>query len=258
MSELFYHIWDSLFSIWSRISHKLGLPIGKNYVTAYEVAPDEAKHLSQSEIGKLFFGHDGRGVHKPVHYLDLYERHFERFKGKPVRFLEIGVWRGGSLELWRNYFGSEAIIYGIDINPNCRDFVDAPNRVRIGSQDDPDFLKSVVHEMGGLDVVLDDGSHIGKHQRASFEALFPLLSEKGIYVIEDLMTSYWPGYFKGGYGRRGTGVDLIKSLIDDMHGWWHRHPSSWRDTVSSVHAYDSLAVIEKGGGKAPRIVQIGG
>jgi hypothetical protein len=84
--------------------------------------------------------------------------------------LEIGVFKGGSLELWREYFGPAATIFGVDVNPKCADYVTAPNQVRIGSQDDALFLEKVVLEIGTLDIVLDDDSHIGHHQRRSFES----------------------------------------------------------------------------------------
>ena len=97
--------------------------------------------------------------------------------------LEIGVAQGGSLALWRKFLGDEAVIFGIDIDPKCAAFDGSGGRVRIGSQDDPKFLRDVAAEMKGIDVVLDDGSHIGRHQRASFDVLFPLLSDGGIYIM---------------------------------------------------------------------------
>lgn len=116
----------------------------RDHIAEYTVQPDPA--MSTSELGRLFFQHKGRSIWKWVHYLDLYDKHFAPFKG-PVRFLEIGVWKGGSLELWRKFFGPKATIYGIDIDPACAELVDKPNRVRIGRQGDASFLQSVVREM---------------------------------------------------------------------------------------------------------------
>ena len=108
--------------------------------------------------------------------------------------LEIGVFMGGSLALWRKFLGPDAVIFGIDINPSCIAFDGQFACVRIGSQDDPQFLRSIVAEMGGIDVVLDDGSHIASHQRASFDLLFPLLSDGGHYIVEDMHTAYWRSF----------------------------------------------------------------
>lgn len=160
--------------------------------------------------------------------------------------LEIGVNGAGSLDMWREYFGSDATIYGIDINPECAAFDTPQTPVRIGSQDDPDFLQNVVREMGGLDVVLDDGSHKGRHQRKSFEVLFPLLNEGGLYIIEDTHTSYWLR-FGGGMGRRGTAIEFAKRMVDDMHAWYHRRRAKTpaQHEVGSVIFHDSIIVIEK-------------
>lgn len=222
----------------------------RDYVAEYAVPIREARK-GTSEISRLFFGHSGRLIDKWVHYLDLYDRHFSPFRG-PVKMLEIGVFEGGSLELWRKYFGPDATIYGIDINPACAGRVDSPNQVRIGSQDDQEFLRSVVDEMGGLDIVLDDGSHVAKHQLASFRTLFPLLRYGGIYAIEDLHTAYWNQY-GGGHGRPGTAVELVKSLIDDMHRWWHDKGSA---EIGAIHVYDSIVFIEKAKPERPQAVRV--
>ncbi|HEX8241599.1 MAG TPA: class I SAM-dependent methyltransferase [Allosphingosinicella sp.] len=227
---------------------KLGLH-GKMDAHPYTIDPSGVAALAEradGELARLFFAHEGRQVHKWTHYFQHYERHFAPYRGTPVKMLEIGVFRGGSLELWRKYFGPEAVLYGVDIEPGCADLVSPPNQVRIGSQDDPAFLRSVVAEMGGLDIVLDDGSHIGRHQTASFAALFPLLRDGGLYVIEDLHSSYWPGALEGGYRRPGTAIELVKTLIDDMHARFHRKGVRSAGQIVGIHIYDSIVFIEKG------------
>lgn len=200
---------------------------------------------SKSDLARIFYSHDGRTAHKWLHYFEVYERHLQQYRGRDVKFLEIGVSEGGSLEVWRKYFGPGATIFGIDVNPHCATRVDAPNQVRVGSQDDSDFLKRVVREMGGIDVVLDDGSHVGRHQAVSFSVLFPLLREGGLYIIEDMHTSYWPGEHFGGLKRRGTAIELVKEMIDDMHRWYHTQSRPSHGPIGAVHMYDSIAVIEK-------------
>ena len=71
------------------------------------------------------------------------------------------------------------IIYGIDINPLCKQYNGQSGKVRVGSQDDERFLNSVIDEMGGVDIILDDGSHQMKHIKSSLRILFPRLSKKG-------------------------------------------------------------------------------
>ena len=128
---------------------------------------------------RIFYGHTGRQAFKWRHYLEAYDRHLSRFRDTRVRLLEIGVQKGGSLQIWRKYFGPHAVIFGIDIDESCRALDGAGAAVRIGSQDDVAFLNGVVEEMGGLDVVIDDGGHVAEQQHASFATLFPLMSERG-------------------------------------------------------------------------------
>ena len=237
-----------LFNISQRIKQMLGLPTFPG-IDPFIIPPSRRHELlaqAQTDMARLFFGHKGRLMLKPIHYPDLYDKHFGPYRGKPVTMLEIGVAGGGSLQMWREYFGPDATIFGIDIDPQCAELADPPNQVRIGSQADPAFLQSVIEEMGPPDIILDDGSHIAKHQRASFRALYPALKSGGLYVIEDLITSYWRPY-GGGYRRRGTAIELVKELIDDMHGWYHKGPvqPAAKGHVAGLHVYDSMAFIEK-------------
>jgi hypothetical protein len=214
----------------------------------FETRNDAPEPAGAGPIESAFYRHQGRVVHKWHHYLPLYDRYFAPFRNRPIRFLEIGVAEGGSLELWRGFFGPQAVIFGIDLNPACA-AIDGEhgNHVRIGSQADPEFLRATVAEMGGVDVVLDDGSHFAAHIRASFDVLFPLLAANGLYMIEDLHTAYWAN-FGGNYHSPGSAIGLLKSLIDDMHHWYHPHGqsvASARDWVGGIHVHDSLAVIEK-------------
>lgn len=202
------------------------------------------------ELETAFFDHKGRAVHKWHHYLPLYDRYLKpyRDRDRAIRLLEIGVSKGGSLELWRGYFGPSATIYGIDIDPSCAAFDgEGGNRIRIGSQDDPAFLGQVIAEMGGVDIVLDDGSHLASHQRASFDVLFPLLEDGGLYVVEDLHAAYWT-YFEGGYASTDSFIARCKTLIDDMHHWYHPRGekiAAARGHVSGLHIHDSIAFIDK-------------
>jgi hypothetical protein len=173
--------------------------------------------------------------------------------------LEIGVSHGGSLQLWRKFFGPDATIVGIDVDPRCAAFDDDVATVRIGSQNDTDFLTSIVAEIGGVDVVVDDGSHVARDQRAAFATLFPLLSSGGVYVVEDLHTSYWAN-FGGGYRRRGAFIEVVKNLLDDMHHWYHGngHRVDLGDgAVRSMSLYDSLAFIYKGDPVRPMTIRAG-
>jgi hypothetical protein len=225
----------------------------------FEVEPAVAREQVAGPLADLFFEHRGNLIHKWVHYLAAYEEEFARYRSQPnLRMLEIGVFQGGSLQLWRSYFGPSASVWGIDIDPRCADLGD--DNVRIGSQDDPAFLHSVVEEMGGLDLVLDDGSHQASHQRKTLEALFPLLSEGGCYAVEDLHTSYWAPY-EGGYQREGTFIETVKQIVDDMHTWYHETDEvvgvRARDTIPRIAVYDSIAFVRKQTRARPVVTRVG-
>ena len=227
----------------------------------FAMSPDEVSEAekTQSELHRLFYGNTGTLAHKWRHYLEIYDHHLSRFRNTPFRMLEIGVSEGGSLTLWRKYFGHDAILFGIDVDPSCRQFDKRDAHVRIGSQDDPEFLKSVASEMDGIDVILDDGSHVASHQRASFQTLFPLLNDGGVYICEDLHTAYWPDY-QGGYRRRGTFIEVAKQIIDDIHGDFHSRlpsvPNAHR-MIHGIHFYNRILVIEKRPQKKPVHVRVG-
>ncbi|MBJ6373261.1 class I SAM-dependent methyltransferase [Sedimentitalea arenosa] len=213
-----------------------------------DVAEDiRGKYGYDGDMLSVYAGNTGAVVHKWHHYIPIYDRYLARFRGTKVRFLEIGINKGGSLQMWRNYFGADAVIYGIDINEDCARFDGQAAQVRIGSQADPEFLNALVDEMGGLDLVLDDGSHRMPHVRASFETLFPHLSTNGVYMIEDLHTAYIEKY-GGGYRSGANFFRFARELVDDMHRWYHRkglrHPELGK-FVSGLHIHDSIAVIEK-------------
>ncbi len=101
--------------------------------------------------------------------------------------------------------------------------------------------------MGGLDIVLDDGSHVASHQRTSFSTLFPLLSEGGLYIIEDMHKAYWPS-FEGGLKRRGTAIEFLKDKIDHMHRHYRTRGLNTEATmpdIESIQFFDSIAVVRK-------------
>ena len=239
---------------------KLGLKRNKEGIKSFANkvgAPSEAENLPGFE--GIFWSNKGPIVHKWHHYLSIYERYFSPYRYQRPRFLEIGVSKGGSLAIWRQYFGSDATIYGIDIDPACMIFNGEHGQVRIGSQDDAKFLESVVNEMGGVDIILDDGSHFSKHIRASLETLFPLLSAGGVYMVEDLHATYWKSH-KGGYQKPNSFIGDIRQMYDDMHHWYHSEGQKINATanhLSALHLYDSIAVLEKNKVDRPRHSKVG-
>lgn len=210
-------------------------------------------------------------VHKWQHYLPIYEKALTPYRNKPVRMLEIGVYNGGSLQMWRQYLHANAIIVGVDINPECKRF-DNPTagvHVRIGAQQDPVFLRQVADEFGPFDIILDDGSHMTSHMTDTFKWLFPnALSEGGIYIVEDLHSNYWTNQRDSPM----SFVDYSKHLIDAMHAHYQTtngelefrvdHPSrraaitvpAVTTMLGGVEFYDSIVLFHRSARSLPRSI----
>jgi SAM-dependent methyltransferase len=128
----------------------------------------------------------GRGIWKWRHYFDIYHRHLQRFRGSSVALLEIGVYSGGSLDMWRDYFGPQAQIYGVDIEPACRAYESENVKIFIGDQSDRAFWRAFRERVQTLDIVIDDGGHLAEQQIVSLEELLSFLRPGGVYICEDI------------------------------------------------------------------------
>lgn len=199
-------------------------------------------------LWQYFCNNQKRLIYKWHHYFDIYHNHFSRFRGLPIKVLEIGVAHGGSLQMWKNYFGEQAYIYGIDIDPRCKQLEEERVKVFIGSQTDREFLNYVKNKIGIVDIIIDDGGHTMEQQICSFEELYPAVQERGIYLVEDLHTSYWSEY-GGGYKKEGSFIEYAKNFIDQINAWYSQDheltPSHLTKTCTGLHFYDSVLVLEK-------------
>lgn len=202
-----------------------------------------------NDLQQYAFNNTGPGLSKWNHYFDIYDRHFSKYRGKDVVIVEIGVQNGGSLLMWKSYFGDKAKIYGIDSDPRCAGRIIEPNiEIIIGSQSDREFLQQLKLKIPKIDILIDDGGHHMHQQLITYEELFSHISDDGIYLCEDLHTSYWP-YFGGGYKNPSSFIEHSKDFIDNLNAYASNDPklqvSEFTTTVDSIHYYDSIIVIEK-------------
>ncbi len=198
-------------------------------------------------LHRYFLNNSHKRLHKWVHYFDIYERHFERFRGKSPVMLEIGVSGGGSLAMWKAYFGAGSRILGVDIDPACKQHEAQDIEVFIGSQDDPDLAAAILRRYPEIDIVLDDGSHIMRHMIDSFGMFYDHLAPHGIYMVEDTHTCYWPEY-DGGVGREGSFMEFAKDRLDEINAVHTRGAipvSAFTRTTDSITCYDSVVVFER-------------
>lgn len=203
-----------------------------------------------------FSRNTGRAINKWLHYFDPYHRHLARFRGTAATLLEIGVFHGGSLQMWKHYLGPDSRIVGVDIVPACKAFEEERISIRIGDQEDRAFLRRLADEFAPFDVIIDDGGHTMGQQIAAFEELFPRMGDHGVYIAEDLHTSYWAEH-GGGYRRPGTFIEYAKSLVDQLNAWHTRTPDTFSVDdftlqAGSMHFYDSMLVIERRPFEQPR------
>jgi hypothetical protein len=200
------------------------------------------------DLWQDFQTNQGKVIRKWEHYFPVYDRHFGPWRGRSLTFFEIGVAHGGSLAMWRRFFGPLATVVGLDIDPKCRAHEENGVLVRIGDQSDPRFLADLTQEFGAPDLVLDDGSHQMAHIQATFETLYPAMPKNGVYMVEDLHTAYWPE-FGGGLGVPQSFIERAKSLVDRLnadHARGALEPDAFTRETLSICFYDSLVVFEKG------------
>src|SRR5438067_1413170 len=214
-----------------------------------EIGPFSAAPIACASANPLrqFFDarSEGRGIWKWLHYFDIYDRHFSRFRGEEVHVLEIGVYSGGSLEMWRDYFGPRAHIYGVDVAPECRAYETDRTRIFIGDQADRGFWARFRREVPQLDIVIDDGGHEPEQQIISLEELLPHLQPSGVYVCEDVNGKANPfSSYVHGLAHRLNGSQGMRNSEDDERRV--TSPCSlFQAAVDSVHLYPFMTIIER-------------
>lgn len=209
-----------------------------------------------------FISNSGKSIQKWLHYFEIYHRCFERFRSLPeISFLEIGVQNGGSTRMWRDYFASDANIIGMDIDPACREMEHEGFEMWIGDQANRELWAAFKQKHPSLDIVLDDGGHTMEQQLITFQELFPILNDGGIYLCEDTHSSYLHS-FQGGHKRQGTFIEAVKNMIDDIHTWYYRPDEEIKNNyltnyLYSIQVFDSIVVFEKRRKTQPMCVNMG-
>jgi hypothetical protein len=186
----------------------------------------------------------GKGIWKWTHYFDVYRRHFQKFVGREVHVLEVGVYSGGSLEMWRDYFGSNCHVYGLDIREECRALQNKSTRIFIGDQADRQFWKRFRQEVPKLDILIDDGGHLPEQQIVTLEEMLPHLRPGGVFVCEDVHGEFnrFGAYVRGLAASLDTSSQKVgsgpgKELLSDA--------APFQADIHSVHSYTYMTVIEK-------------
>jgi hypothetical protein len=185
-------------------------------------------------------------------YTSRYDMYLEQYRDIEFNLLEIGVFDGASVKMWKEYF-PKATIVAIDIDPRCKEYEEDRIHIHIGDQTDIEFLNDIVNTYGHFEVILDDGGHSWKQQIVSYETLFPRLTPGGLYFLEDMHTSYVPQSLWADYNI--TGVNYFKNLVDkvNLNGKSFCGYAEINDqfldyderNIDYIHFYKSMLVIGK-------------
>lgn len=188
---------------------------------------------------------------KYTSYFPVYEQFFSKYRNQNITFIEVGVQKGGSLDMWRKYFGSPAKIIGIDIDPRVVEHQRNDLQIIIGDQSDPVFWKKCLPEIGTIDIFLDDGGHTMAQQKNTLLSVWPYIANGGVYMCEDTHTSYFHSWGNG-LNKNWTMMEFTKSLTDmvNVMHWEDPYPDTnilnmFKD-IGSVHYYNSMIVLTKG------------
>jgi hypothetical protein len=207
-------------------------------------ASDTSSCDGSNPLRRYFDAHtEGKGIHKWLHYFEIYHRYFNRFIGKEVHVVEVGVAGGGSLDMWKSYFGGGCKVYGVDIHKECKKFEDDATKIFVGDQGNRDFWKAFKAKVPAVDVFIDDGSHKPEDQIVTIEEMLPHIKPGGVYLCEDIHGVYNPF------------TAYICGFIDKLNGMKFRLPGHYFEVVPSamqkyvyaIHSYPFVTVIEKAG-----------
>ena len=212
-------------------------------------------------LREIFDNLNGKLIHKWNHYIEVYDLYFNKYRGNEINILEIGVSQGGSLEMWKKYFGKKVHIYGIDVNPRCKELEDEQVTIFIGEQEDRTFLSELRNKIPKLDILIDDGGHTMIQQIVTFEEMFQHVKDDGIYLCEDTHTSYMDA-FHGGYKKKDTFIEYSKNFVDYIHAWHSENKkkldvTDFTKSVYGLHFYTGIVLIEKKTMEFPKDIRKG-
>ncbi len=182
---------------------------------------------------------EGPGIFKWNHYLDIYHQYLQKFVGRKVLIVEVGVYSGGSLKMWRNYLGESSTIYGVDILEDCKKFENEYTKIFIGDQGDESLWNMIRAESSSIDILIDDGSHHSDDQIVTFEKAFSFLSPGGVFICEDI------------HGKGHLFLAYLQGLLRNLHVSTVGGAISGIETspiqawMKAIHFYPYMVVIEK-------------
>ena len=147
-------------------------------------------------------------------FFPVYEELFSKYRGKKITFVEVGVKWGGSLFMWKNYFGPSAKIIGIDFDPDTKKLEKYGFEIFIGDQSSKKFWDDFFLKVGNIDILLDDGGHTNENQILTLNNTVEHVNDNGIVLIEDSLSSYNKKFFNPS---KYSFINYSKFLVDDIN-----------------------------------------
>ena len=175
-------------------------------------------------------------------YFDIYEFIFNSYRGEAITFIEVGVFNGGSLHMWREYFGEKARIIGVDLNPIALELEKDGFEIYIGNQESSDFWIDLKSKVGDVDIILDDGGHKNGQQIATLYNGVELIKDGGIIVVEDTHTSYFRRF---GNPSPFSFINYSKNIVDVINSRFQHvksKKSKLYSLVWSISYFESIVV----------------
>jgi hypothetical protein len=188
-----------------------------------------------------FLSNGEKPTFKWLHYFPIYEEYFSKYVNQSVKLLEIGVLDGGSLAMWRNYFGPHAEIVGIDINQDAKRHEGLGVSIEIGNQSDYSFLEAVERKYGQFDIIIDDGSHIQSDVISTLSFFLDKMPRNSVYLIEDTHMSNVPGFTKEKNDIFSFLSPINRELSD---GYVGNEIQSHGSKIYSINYFDSVIVLQ--------------
>jgi hypothetical protein len=181
---------------------------------------------------------------KHTSYFQVYDDLFSKYIGKEITFVEVGVLNGGSLFMWRDFFGPKARIIGIELNPAAKKWEQDGFEIHIGSQADTAFWEDFYKKVGKIDILLDDGGHFNDQQIITTLGAIPYINDGGLIVVEDVHTSYMPQFTNPS---KYSFINFCYNAADKING---RFPglniskNIFTDSVFFIGFYESIVAFK--------------
>ena len=246
-----FSVWDTYYNSNSKDLYFVGIKKGSsnfNYLKKYvnlhviNTSSNISNHNKNNTLDTLDTIFNKYNTDKNTYghnYTRQYNTLLHNFREKPIKFLEIGVYYGGSLKAFKEAFKHSTCILGLDLDNHCKTYQDIENNifVEIGNSTDCNFIKTITEKYGSFDIILDDGSHINRDVIQSFELLFPLLNDNGLYIVEDTICYKSESYIDINYQNH---LEYFFKYIPYLNQWRFDSTEGIRD-----HCVDPFKINKK-------------